>query len=130
MSRRTVVLGGAALGSALLLGACTTTDPSARPQALAPAMPPPGAPLGPNPEYAAIYAPIPGERFPVLAVDLTKIDPAFLRAEVDYPGEEAPGTIVVDPAARYLYYVQPGARAMRYGVGSASKASNGPAWPR
>ena len=117
LSRRAVIAGGAACSAALLLGACTTTTPSAGPQALGPTVPPPGAPLGLDPEYAAIYGPIPGERFPVLAVDLSKIDPAFLRAEVDYPGEEAPGTIVVDPAARYLYYVQPGARAMRYGVG-------------
>ena len=114
---RRAVIGGAAFGAALILGACTTTTPDPAPQALAPSAPPPGAPLGLNPDYAAIYGPIPGERFPVLAVDLSKIDPAFLRAEVDYPGEEAPGTIVVDPAARYLYHVQPGGRAMRYGVG-------------
>ena len=30
---------------------------------------------------------------------------------------EAPGTVIVDPAKRYLYYVLGGGRAVRYGVG-------------
>jgi lipoprotein-anchoring transpeptidase ErfK/SrfK len=64
-----------------------------------------------------MYGPVPGEKFPVAAVDLSKINPAFLRAEVDYASNEAPGTIVVDPAAHYLYYIEPGGRATRYGVG-------------
>lgn len=38
------------------------------------------------------------------------------RAEVDYAGIEAPGTIVVDTHARVLYYVLEGNRAMRYGI--------------
>ena len=42
---------------------------------------------------------------------------AFLRAEVDYQGPYRPGTVVVDVPNRYLYLVEPGNRAMRYGVG-------------
>jgi lipoprotein-anchoring transpeptidase ErfK/SrfK len=68
-------------------------------------------------DYAAIYGPVEGDLFPVPAVDLRKIDPAFLRAEVDYPTSEPPGTIVVDPHAHYLYHVGEDGRAMRYGVG-------------
>jgi lipoprotein-anchoring transpeptidase ErfK/SrfK len=39
------------------------------------------------------------------------------RATVDYPTDEAPGTIVVDTGNTYLYYVLPGGKAVRYGVG-------------
>lgn len=45
------------------------------------------------------------------------IDPAFLRAEVDYRTSERPGTLVVDTPSRYLYLVQNGGRAIRYGIG-------------
>ena len=39
------------------------------------------------------------------------------RRVVDYPSQEAPGTIIVDTANTYLYYVLPGDKAIRYGVG-------------
>ncbi len=45
------------------------------------------------------------------------MDPAFLPQEVAYDGGHAPGTIVVDTRRHYLYHVEPGGRAMRYGVG-------------
>lgn len=44
-------------------------------------------------------------------------DPRFLRQEVDYDGRHKPGTIVVDTPNRFLYLVQPGGRAIRYGIG-------------
>jgi len=40
----------------------------------------------------------------------------YLRHIVDYHRKEAPGTVVVDPDARYLYYVLPKGKAIRYGV--------------
>ena len=40
----------------------------------------------------------------------------YQRHIVDYHRKEAPGTIVVDPDARYLYYVMPNGKAIRYGV--------------
>jgi lipoprotein-anchoring transpeptidase ErfK/SrfK len=51
----------------------------------------------------------------------TAIDPAFQRKEVDYPTQEARGTIVVDPLEHHLYLVQEGGRAVRYGVGVGSE---------
>jgi lipoprotein-anchoring transpeptidase ErfK/SrfK len=45
------------------------------------------------------------------------IDPAYLPAVVDYPTKESPGTIIIDPHQRYLYLVQEGGKAQRYGVG-------------
>ncbi|PWB94589.1 L,D-transpeptidase [Methylosinus sporium] len=46
-----------------------------------------------------------------------QIDPVFLRAEVDYAGAERAGTIVIDSSNKFLYLVQGGGRALRYGIG-------------
>ncbi len=67
--------------------------------------------------YAEIYRAMPSERFPLPAVDLSKVDRKFYRKEVRDPTGEKPGTIVVNVSKRYLYHVMPGRRAMRYGVG-------------
>jgi lipoprotein-anchoring transpeptidase ErfK/SrfK len=45
------------------------------------------------------------------------IDPRFQRQEVAYEARQAPGTIVIDTPARHLYFVLPGGRAIRYGIG-------------
>jgi lipoprotein-anchoring transpeptidase ErfK/SrfK len=66
---------------------------------------------------AALYGPVHGEPFAVPAAPLAQISPAFLRARVVYATGQPPGTIVIDPAARYLYFVEGGGRATRYGVG-------------
>lgn len=70
-----------------------------------------------DPSYVAMYAAVPGEPFPVPAIDLDRVGPQFLRREVADPTGERPGTIVVDPAARHAYLVLEGGRAIRYGVG-------------
>jgi lipoprotein-anchoring transpeptidase ErfK/SrfK len=44
-------------------------------------------------------------------------DPAFVRTVVTYPSPEPPGTIVVDPGSHFLYLIQGGGQAIRYGVG-------------
>jgi lipoprotein-anchoring transpeptidase ErfK/SrfK len=45
------------------------------------------------------------------------VDPKFLREEVAYPGREAAGTIIVDTANKFLYLIEDGGRALRYGIG-------------
>ena len=45
-----------------------------------------------------------------------QIPEAYQRHIVDYHRKEAPGTIVVDSDSRYLYYVLPQGKAIRYGV--------------
>src|SRR5262249_3483262 len=47
----------------------------------------------------------------------TAVDPAYLRQAVEYDTRQKPGTIVVDPSNHFLYQVQEGGRAVRYGVG-------------
>lgn len=46
----------------------------------------------------------------------------YRRHIVDYARKEAPGTILVDTDARYLYYVLPGGKAIRYGVAVGEEA--------
>ncbi len=41
----------------------------------------------------------------------------YEKQEVFFRTNEAPGTIVIDTRDRFLYLVQPGNRAMRYGIG-------------
>ncbi|WP_405030178.1 L,D-transpeptidase [Mycoplana sp. BE70] len=70
-----------------------------------------------DPRYAGIYATRIDGGFTIPQVPYQKIDARYLRHEVEDPFGEAPGTIIVDTANRYLYLTQPGGRAMRYGVG-------------
>lgn len=68
-------------------------------------------------QYAALYARVDGEPFPIPAVRLSDVDPEYLRKAVVFPTNEQPGTIVVDATNHFLYLVQGGGRAIRYGVG-------------
>ena len=51
------------------------------------------------------------------AGDYGRVDPIYFRRAVHYPSTEAPGTIVVDVQNRFLYLVEGGGRAVRYGIG-------------
>jgi lipoprotein-anchoring transpeptidase ErfK/SrfK len=57
------------------------------------------------------------EPFRVAAVDLNEIPHQYHRQIVSDRTGERPGTIVVDPDARFLYLVTEGGKAMRYGIG-------------
>jgi lipoprotein-anchoring transpeptidase ErfK/SrfK len=72
---------------------------------------------GIDPSDKARYGAITDERFPVPAIDLSEIDPKYLRQEVAYATPEQAGTLIVDPANYFLYLVMPEGKAMRYGVG-------------
>jgi len=51
-----------------------------------------------------------------------EFDPHFARYEVSDPTHEPPGTIVVETKERQLYFVQPGGKAIRYGVSVGDEA--------
>jgi lipoprotein-anchoring transpeptidase ErfK/SrfK len=100
------------LGSPFLLSGCVTRPaPEISGQAL------PSRPDMVEADYASIYAAVDGEPFPVPAVNLSEIEPEFLRREVGYRTAERPGTVVVDPGERHAYLVGEGGRAIRYGIG-------------
>lgn len=104
MSRRALLAGGA---SASLTGCASLPLRTARPS-------PEPAPAR---DYALMYGPLPGEQFPIPAVDLARVNPRFYRRRVPYQSAERPGTIVVDTPNFYLYLVDENGTAMRYGVG-------------
>jgi lipoprotein-anchoring transpeptidase ErfK/SrfK len=128
-SRRAILVGGGASLTAPSLGACVPQQPVGAslaavagpgPRSL-PAEPPEAAEAelpaeSPRAVFAS-YGPVPGEPFPVPAAPLSRIHPAYLRTRVVYARGERPGTIVVDPRSRYLYFVEGGGTAIRYGVG-------------
>jgi lipoprotein-anchoring transpeptidase ErfK/SrfK len=117
ISRRTFLWNAGAVNAALWLGSCASSGPGGNIVAPIVTGTPAVVPAGVDQSYAMMYGSVEGEKFPVPAIDLTKVNPAFLRSEVDYATSEPPGTIVVDPAGHYLYYVEAGGRATRYGVG-------------
>jgi lipoprotein-anchoring transpeptidase ErfK/SrfK len=83
--------------------------PAPQPQAYAPQQ------MSYAPQQMA-YAP--AQAVAASALDLSReMDPAFARAEVTYNGPHRPGTIVIDTPKRFLYLVEPGGRAIRYGIG-------------
>jgi len=45
------------------------------------------------------------------------VDPKFFRQQVAYNGGEAPGTVIVDTTNKFLYLVEDGGKALRYGIG-------------
>lgn len=65
----------------------------------------------------AMYAAVPGEQFPVRASRIELVPPRYWRQDVANTTGQAPGSLVVDTAARFLYHVKTGGRATRYGVG-------------
>jgi len=62
---------------------------------------PPQAYAAPNQTDAANYA----------------ADPKFIRQLVPYSGGETPGTVIVDTTNKFLYLVEDGGKALRYGIG-------------
>jgi lipoprotein-anchoring transpeptidase ErfK/SrfK len=111
MPRRAFLTGATAL-AALGLAGCTTI-----------------AALSPE-QAKRVYGPVPDERFPIPAVNLSKVDPKYLRQTVRYPSDEAVGTIIVDPSRYYVYRIEGGGMATRYGanVGRAGFLWSGEAY--
>jgi len=73
------------------------------------------------PAYAptVAYAPAaaPSAYAPEAMTQQRSVDPIYLRHDVDYEGHEPAGTIIVDTPNKFLYLVEPGRRALRYGIG-------------
>ena len=92
-ARSTLIL---AILGALLLGGCmqSTLDPSS------------AANMTPRDKMLLAHTPYAQASIPE----------NYRRHIVDYPRREGPGTVVVDTDARYLYFVMPGGKAIRYGV--------------
>jgi len=90
-----------------LFGGQSSPQPMPAPRAYAP----PGAPPGYIGVVPAAYPAQPNAVLP------DGMDPEYLRREVEFNGKEAPGSIVIDTPNKFLYLVEPGGKAMRYGIG-------------
>ncbi len=103
-------------GLSLALAGCGPTTPAIVASAPPAAVRPAASPRPIDPRYAALYQPS-AERFPVPGVAPSVVRNGFDRKEVAYRSVQPPGTIVIDPKAHYLYYIELDGMAMRYGVG-------------
>jgi lipoprotein-anchoring transpeptidase ErfK/SrfK len=93
------------LGGGLLEFLVTGRDPSA---------PKPAPIAAPAPRASAALVSI-APRAPA-AVE-GEPEEIYRRHEVAYSGGERPGTIVIDTPDKFLYFVEPEGRALRYGIG-------------
>ena len=59
----------------------------------------------------------PGDQPGLVADDSYQLDPEWQKQMVLYRTSEPPGTIIISTSERHLYLIQPGGRALRYGIG-------------
>ena len=118
-TRRNFIAVGAMAG----LSACATTPPQI------PATVPSAPVIPPLPDF---YGAITTEPYPIPAIPEGKLPQRYWRQEVANPWPNyTSGTIVVDPDAAMLHFVEDEDRAIRYGVsvGAAGFAWQGPTGP-
>ena len=99
LNRRSFLFGSAVGLGTLGLGGCVTSDG--------------GMSLA---EAQKVYGPVPTEKFPIPAADISKVDPKYYRRIVRYDSGEAPGTIIIDPSNFYVYRIEGDGNATRYGA--------------
>lgn len=63
------------------------------------------------------YGPVNDSGHLLPSIPIERVQPSLLRQKVAYTTAEKPGTLIVDTKARYLYLVEGGGQALRYGVG-------------
>jgi lipoprotein-anchoring transpeptidase ErfK/SrfK len=80
----------------------------------------PGAGFG-----VGAYSSMVDSRYTLPAVPTHKFNPKFLRQIVSDNGREKAGTVIVDTDNRFLYFVLPNRKAVRYGIGVGKE---GMAW--
>jgi lipoprotein-anchoring transpeptidase ErfK/SrfK len=76
-----------------------------------------GALAGDQPDPAVIYAAMEDSGHEIPAVPYQQIDSRYYRQRVQNTTGQPAGTVVVDPNNRFLYVVESGDTAMRYGIG-------------
>lgn len=99
----------AALAAALMIGlAACVPDPAMVEAGLVPA---------PEPKLVTgVYEGRQDGEFAVATVPVEKVPTQFQRQTVYYPTDEAEGTIVINPAEKFLYLVTGKNQAVRYGI--------------
>lgn len=101
--RFSLFLPALAVAAAVIVGGCTTAGV--------------GVSGGTTEIFTSSYGAVRDAGYSIPAVPIERIDRKYHRQIVRYRTQEKPGTIIVDTPARFLYYVLPGGKAVRYGIG-------------
>lgn len=72
---------------------------------------------GPMQVFTNNYGPVTDAGYTLPRIPIEKVPQKYRRQVVRYDTAEKPGTIVVDTANKFLYFVMDGGKAMRYGIG-------------
>jgi lipoprotein-anchoring transpeptidase ErfK/SrfK len=99
MNRREV-LSGMGIAGLLALGGCVAAGPDI-----------------PRQVFTSDYGSMQDGGYTIPAVPIDRVPKQYHRQIVTRFSREKPGTIIVDTPDRFLYYVLPGNRAVRYGIG-------------
>lgn len=67
--------------------------------------------------FTSEYGTVKDSGYSIPAVPISKVNKKFHRQIVSYGTKEKPGTIIVDTPNKFLYFVLPGRKAVRYGIG-------------
>ena len=94
------------LAATLALASCSTAPIS-----------PIGEKVATNQIFSSGYGPVEDHGYALPAIPINKVNERFHRQIVDYTTAEKPGTIIVNTPNRFLYFVLPGGKAVRYGIG-------------
>jgi lipoprotein-anchoring transpeptidase ErfK/SrfK len=94
------------LAAAVTLAGCSSSSTSL-----------PGEKVATNAIFTSEYGPVEDNGYSLPGIPINKVNTKFHRQIVDYATKEKPGTIVVNTPNRFLYYVLPGGKAVRYGIG-------------
>ncbi|MCC2097644.1 MAG: L,D-transpeptidase [Hyphomicrobiales bacterium] len=97
LDRRALLLGSAASLGAIALGGCTTDGLT-------------------DSQLALMYGPVADPKFAIPAADVSNVDRKYYRRKVRYKSNEAPGTIIIDPGNYFVYRIEGGGWATRYGA--------------
>ena len=69
------------------------------------------------PSFAPGYSPAPQPNAPTVYTSINQGDAADHPIDPKYPGVEKPGTIIIDTPNKFLYLIEDGGEALRYGIG-------------
>ena len=73
--------------------------------------------IGPMQVFTSDYGAVTDAGYQLPRIPIEKVPMKYRRQIVRYDTAEKPGTIVVDTANKFLYYVMDDGKAMRYGIG-------------
>lgn len=94
------------LAAAVTLAGCSSSSTSL-----------PGEKVATNAIFTSEYGAVEDNGYALPAIPISKVNTKFHRQIVDYATKEKPGTVIVNTPNRFLYYVLPGGKAVRYGIG-------------